>query len=396
MDYDFDEIIDRTGTNALNTDGWRDYMFHDPDLRLPFPESEFVRMWVADMEFATPPAIVQALRDRLDRRIFGYSKLFDPGYFEAFAGWCRRQYDWTVRKEDHFTSPGVIPALYELVAHICTPGDRVLVVTPCYGFLKYAAVYNGLEVVTSDLLADGGRYRMDFEDLEAKARDPRTTLCIFCNPHNPTGRVWTPDELRRFGRICLDNGLWIVSDEIHCDLLRCGQVHTPVAKVFPGSDRIVTCMSPSKTFNLAGFMFANVLIPEPGLRKAWLGRHYPLENPLSITAAKAAYSLCDDWHGQLKRYLDGNFAYTRDFLAARLPETVFQVGEATFLAWVNVRAYLPDVADLALHFATRAGVLLEDGNMFVANADGYIRLNLACPRATLEVGLERIARLLLG
>ena len=397
MDYNFDEIIDRTGTNALNTDGWRDYLFHDPDLQFPWPDHEYVRMWVADMEFATPPAVIQAVRDRLDRRIFGYSKLFDPEYFDAFAGWVQRHHGWTLRREDHFTSPGVIPALYELVEHICKPDERVLIVTPSYAFLKYAADFNGIEVVTSDLVVDrAGFYRMDFDDLEAKARDPKTTLCIFCNPHNPTGRVWTPEELLRFGRICLDNGLWIVSDEIHCDLLRCGQAHTPVAKLFPESDRIVTCMAPSKTFNLAGFMFANVLIANPELRKAWQARHYPLENPLSIVAAKAAYSQCDDWHRQLSGYLDRNFEFTRAFLAERLPEAVFRISEATFLAWVDIKAYLPEEDNLPMYFATKAGVLLEGGNMFVANSDGFIRLNLACPRAVLEVGLERIAKALVA
>jgi cystathionine beta-lyase len=202
--------------------------------------------------------------------------------------------------------------------------------------------------------------------------------------------VWTPEELARFGRICLDHGLWIISDEIHCDLLRCDQVHTPLAKVIPDSDRIITCMAPSKTFNLAGLMFANVLIPSAELRQAWIDRHFPLVNPLSVAAAQAAYSRCDEWHGQLRRYLDRNFEFTRDFLAEHLPECVFRIAEATYLAWLDVRAYLPEERDLPMFFATRAGVLLEGGDMFVSNSAGRIRLNLACPRAMLKVGLERI------
>jgi cystathionine beta-lyase len=392
MAYNFDEIIDRTGTNSLNTDGFRRYIFHaTPDVVFPYKDEELIRMWVADMEFATAPEIVEALRARVDRRIFGYTKIFDPAYFEAFAGWCRQHYGWSPRKEHLVTSPGVIPALYELAAFICKPDEKVLIVTPSYAFFKYAADRSGLTLVTSDLLERDGHFTLDFEDLERKAADEKTTLCIFCNPHNPTGRVWTPEELTRLGEICLGNDLWIISDEIHCDLLRRGQRHTPLAKLFPGSDRIVTCMAPSKTFNLAGLMLSNIIIPNEGLMSVWNARHYGMENPLSIAAAQAAYACGQAWLEELRDYLDANFACTRDFLAERLPRSVFRISEATYLAWVNVRAYLPDEPSLPLFFAKRAGVLLEGGNMFVANSEGYIRLNLACPRAMLEQGLERIA-----
>jgi cystathionine beta-lyase len=395
MTYSFDEVIDRTGTNAMNTDGFRGYIFHaHPEVTFPFRDEEFIRMWVADMEFATPPEILDAIKARVDRRILGYTRIFDPAYFEAFEGWCRHHYGWSPRKEHLVTSPGIIPALNELAGFICRPGEQVLILTPSYAYFKYAADHNGLATVTSDLCQRDGHYTMDFEDLERKAADPRTTLCIFCNPHNPSGRVWTPEELQRFGAICLKHGLRIISDEIHCDLLRNGQRHTPLAKVFPDTDRIVTCMAPSKTFNLAGLMFSNIIITDPELLSVWNARHYAMENPLSIAAAQAAYSHGHEWLRQLRDYLDGNFAFTRDFLARRLPGTVFRISEATYLAWVNVRAYLPPETDLPMFFAQRAGVLLEGGDMFVANSQGFIRLNLACPRAMLTEGLERIARAL--
>jgi cystathionine beta-lyase len=395
MRYDFDEIIDRKGTNALNTDGFRDYIFHAaPDMAFPFRDDEFIRMWVADMEFATAPEIIDAIKARLDRRIFGYTKIYDPGYFEAFARWTLHHYGWSPRKEHFTTSPGIIPALYELLEYLCKADEKVLIVTPSYAYFKYAADHNHLELVTSDLREQGGHYTMDFEDLERKARDEKVTVCIFCNPHNPTGRVWTPEELTRFGRICLENGLWIISDEIHCDLLRNGQTHTPLASLFPDSDRIITCMAPSKTFNLAGLMFSNIIIPSEALRAIWNARHYSIENPLSIAAAQAAYTHGHEWLRQLKDYLDANFALTRDLLAEHLPECIFRISEATYLAWVNIRAYLPGETDLPLFFANKAGVLLEGGNMFVANSDGYIRLNLACPRSLLKEGLERIIRVL--
>lgn len=395
MRYDFDEIIDRTGTNALNTDGFRDYIFHaNPDVVFPFKDGDFIRMWVADMEFATPPEIIDAVRARLDRRIFGYTKIFDPAYFGTFERWCQDHYGWSPRKEHLVTSPGIIPALFELAGFICKPDEKVLIVTPSYAYFKYAAEHNHLALVTSDLLEQDGHFTMDFADLERKAADPKTTLCIFCNPHNPSGRVWTPGELTRFGEICLKHGLWVISDEIHCDLLRQGLTHTPLAKLFPGTDRIITCMAPSKTFNLAGFMLSNVVIPNPELMAVWGARHYPMENPLSVAAAQAAYAHGHEWLRQLRDYLDANFAFTRDFLAERLPKCVFRPSEATYLAWLNVRAYLPIETNLPMYFASRAGVLLEGGDMFVDNSEGYIRLNLACPRSVLKEGLDRIAKVL--
>ncbi|MEA4847624.1 MAG: MalY/PatB family protein [Clostridiaceae bacterium] len=395
MKYNFDEIIDRKGTNAMNTDGFREYIFHaPPTMKFPFADDEFIRMWVADMEFATPPEIIQAMKDRLDRRIFGYTKVFDPAYYEAFSGWTKRHYDWSFEKKHLVTSPGIIPALYELVEYICKPDEKILILTPSYAFFKHAVDYNHMELVTSDLIEKDGYYTIDFDDFEKKAKDEKASLCIFCNPHNPTGRVWTPEELKRIGDICLKNDLWIISDEIHCDLLRNGQKHTPLAKLYPESDRIITCMAPSKTFNMAGLMFSNVIIPNEELRALWNDRHYSFENPLSIAAAQAAYTYGDEWLRQLKNYLDDNFEFTKNYLGKHLPKAVFRISEATYLAWVNIGAYLSNEKDLPLFFANNAGVLLEGGNMFVANSEGYIRLNLACPRSMLEDGLKRICKVL--
>jgi cystathionine beta-lyase len=395
MKYDFDEIIDRRGTNALNTDGFREYMFKGADgIVFPCPDDDLIRMWVADMEFAVPPEIIQAVKARLDRKILGYTKVFDPDYHLAVAGWAQRHYGWTFAAEHLVTSPGIIPALYELVEYITRPDEKVLILTPSYAYFKHAADRSRRALVTSALVNDRGRYTINFPDLEAKAGDEKTTLCIFCNPHNPTGRVWTPEELRRFGEICLENGVRIISDEIHCDLLRNGLAHTPLAKLFPRTDSIVTCMAASKTFNLAGLMFSNIIIPDDGLRAEWQARHYGMENPLSIAATQAAYTHGDEWLRQLKSYLDANFAFTQQYLDAHLPQAVFRIPEATYLAWVDIRAYLPDEKNLPLYFAKNAGVLLEGGDMFVADAAGHIRLNLACPRAVLAEGLRRICRTL--
>lgn len=395
MNYNFDEIIDRKGTNAMNTDGFRDYIFHAPQtMKFPFADDEFIRMWVADMEFATPPEIIEAVKDRLDRRIFGYTQVYDPTYYKAFSGWTKRHYNWDFKEEHLVTSPGIIPALYELVEYICKPDEKILIVTPSYAFFKHAVDYNNMELVTSDLIENDGYYTIDFDDLENKAKDEKVSLCIFCNPHNPTGRVWTLEELKKFGDICLKNDLWIISDEIHCDLLRNNQRHIPLAKLYPKSDRIITCMAPSKTFNMAGFMFSNVIIPNEKLKNVWIARHYSFENPLSIVASQAAYTYGDEWLRQLRDYLDDNFVFTKNYLKKYLPSAVFRISESTYLAWVNIRAYVPNQENLPLFFANNTGVLLEGGNMFVDNSDGYIRLNLACPKLILEEGLKRICQFL--
>jgi cysteine-S-conjugate beta-lyase len=391
MQYNFDEIIDRKETNAMNMDGFREYIFHAPaSMSFPYTDDDFIRMWVADMEFATPPEIIQAVKERLDKKIFGYTKVFDPNYYLCFVNWTKQQYDWSFAKEHLVTSPGIIPALNELVGYICKPDEKILIVTPSYAFFKHAADYNQIELICSDLVNQQGYYTLNFDDLAEKAKDEKVSLCIFCNPHNPTGRVWTPAELKKLGDLCLANDVWIISDEIHCDLLRNGQVHTPLAKLFPQTDRIITCMAPSKTFNMAGMMFSNIIIPNAALRDIWQVRHYSMENPLSIAATQAAYQYGGEWLKQLKNYLDDNFAFAKQYLAQHLPAAEFRIPEATYLAWVNIRDYLPQEDNLPLYFANHAGVLLEGGNMFVANSDGYIRLNLACPKSTLAEGLKRI------
>ncbi|MDM5277437.1 PatB family C-S lyase [Paenibacillus silvae] len=395
MKYDFDEIIDRKNTNAMSTDGFKEYIFKaSNDMTFPFKDDEFIRMWVADMEFATPPEIIQSVKDRLDKRTLGYTKVFDPDYYLSVVQWTQDHYDWSFQKEHLVTSPGIIPALYELVEYICKPDEKVLIVTPSYAYFKHAVDFNHLELVTSDLVNQQGYYTMDYDDIELKVRDEKVSLCIFCNPHNPTGRVWTPEELSKFGEICLENDVMIISDEIHCDLLRNDMVHTPLAKIFPNTDKIISCMAPSKTFNMAGMMLSNIIIPNDEVRALWHARHYSMENPLSIAATQAAYQHGEEWLRQLKTYLDDNFVFTQKYLATHLPKAVFHIPEATYLAWVNMSAYLPDEENMSLFFANNAGVLLEGGSMFVANADGYIRLNLACPRAILEEGLKRICEVL--
>ena len=393
--YNFDEIIDRRNTNSVNTDGFRGGLFHaGPDMEFPYADDEFIRMWVADMEFATPPEICEAIKQRVDRRIFGYTNLYDGGFYDAFSGWCRKMYDWSFPREELVFSPGLVPAVYQLVEILLTKNEKVLMSTPAYGSFRNAAVYNGVEYVGSDLVVDeSGYFTIDFDDLETKASDPMVKLLIWCNPHNPTGRMWTAEELRRVGEIAEKYNLWLVSDEIHCDLIRSGRKHIPMGKVMPDYGKLITLMSASKTFNIAGLMFSDVIIRNKELRREFVRRDKigGLLNPLSLAAHQAAYEKCSGWLTELREYLDGNFSFLEEFLRENLPEATFSLPEATYLAWVNIGKCIPDVDDPALFFANNAGVLLEGGDsMFVGNAEGYVRLNLAMPRSMVQTGLERM------
>jgi len=395
MTYDFDELIDRRGTNALNTDGFRGYIFHaGPEKVFSYRDEEFVRMWVADMEFATPPEICQAIKERVDRRIFGYTMMYDSGYYRTFSRWCGERYGWSFPEEELCYSPGIIPALYQLVEDLVAKDEKVLTMTPAYGYFLHACEYNGVELVENKLRRDGAFFSIDFADLEEKAADPKVKLLLLCNPHNPSGRVWTEEELRQIGAIAQRHDLWLVSDEIHCDLLRRGVRHSPMGKVLPDYRKLITCMSASKTFNMAGLMFSDIIIRDARERELFRSRDKiaGMLNPLSIAAHKAAYEKCADWLEQLRAYLDENFRFVDDFLKRELPEAEFSIPQATYLAWVNMAPCLPGVEDLPSFFANEAGVLLEGGDsLFVGNAEGWVRLNLAMPRSILETGLRRMA-----
>ena len=395
MKYDFDEIIDRKGTNSENVEGWRPYIFKcGPEKVFPYADDEFVRMWVADMEFAVAPEIRQAIIDRVNRRILGYTMVYDQGYYDALLKWCKARYDWSFDEEQIVFSPGVIPALYQLVEDLVGKNEKVLTMTPAYGFFLHACEYNGVELVTSPLKRENGRFEIDFDDLEKKASEPEVKMLMLCNPHNPSGRIWTEEELRKIADIVRKNNLWVVSDEIHCDLIRTGLKHIPFGKVMEDYDKLITTMSASKTFNLAGLMFSNIIIRDAAERQRFQDRDKNIgaANPLSIAAHKAAYEHGGSWLEELKAYIDGSFDMVKNFLSENLPEAVFEIPQATYFAWVDMSKVLPDVEDMPIFFANNAGVLLEGGDeLFVGNAKGCIRLNLAMPRSVIKTGLERIA-----
>ena len=399
MKYNFDEIVDRRHTNALNTDGFRGYIFHDFEGKktFPFKDDEFVRMWVADMEFAMCPAIIQAIKDRADKRIIGYSQVFEPEFFQAYNSWCEKMYGWTYPKEEICFSLGIIPALYTLVDLLLGDYDYAIINTPAYGYFQHPIDERHKHAIHNKMKCDDeGNWSIDFDSLERDAANPLAKLLIWCNPQNPTGRVWTEDELRKVAAIVEKYNLWIISDEIHCDILRQGVHHIPMAKIMPDYQKLITCTSASKCFNMAGMMFAEIIIRDKGLRDLYIGttNAYAMNvNPLSIAAHQAAYEHGSEWLDQLKTYLDGNFQFVKDTLARELPDITFQIPQATYLAWVNMNPYLGDVEDIPDFMANKAGVLLEGGDaLFVDNAKGYIRLNLAMPRSIIAEGMKRIVK----
>ena len=400
MKYDFDEIIDRSHTNSMSFEGWKSYIFKDhKHVDFKFEDKDFIRMWVADMDFATPPEIRDAIKKRLDQKILGYTHIFDPEYFPTLESWFHNHYDVAIKKEEIVFSPGVVPALKNLVPLIMQDDESLLICTPSYAPFKIAGEFNQRRVLTSPLINENGHYVIDFDDLETKISDPKNKISLFilCNPHNPTGRIWTKDELSKLGEICVENNVWIISDEIHCDLLRRDKKHHPMVNILPDYKRLITCTAPSKTFNLAGNLLSHIFIRDDILRAKWLARHNDIQNPLALAAVKAAYSECEEWLYALKMYLDDNLSFLQQYLQVHLPEAKFSIPEATYLAWIDFSSYLKKTdsfAEPAFFFAQEAGVLLEGGNMFVDNGEGHIRLNIACPRSVLLRGLERMSEAL--
>ena len=393
--YNFDEIIDRKNTNAENVEGFRPYMFADqPDIKFPTPDDELVRMWVADMEFAVAPEIRQAIKNRVDQKILGYTAVYGTDYYNAFNGWCKDRYDWSFPQEELVFSPGIIPALYELVGDLVQEGEKFLFSSPAYGFFQHSGEYNEKEYVCSPLINDDGYFEIDFDDFEKKAADPQVKLVIWCNPHNPTGRVWTCEEAEKIAAIVEKYDLWIISDEIHCDLTRQNQKHIPMGKIMPNYKKLITCMSASKTFNMAGMMFSNIIIRDERLRQTFVNNDKIIGaiNPLSLAANQAAYEKGGSWLKQLREYLDENFDFTVKYISENIPGAKYKGSESTYLAWVDLNGCLGDVEDLPTFFAKEAGVLMEGGDrLFVGNAKGFVRLNLAMPRAIIKDGLERMA-----
>ena len=383
-DYNFDELVDRRGTNSYKWDS--------------APGGDVLPMWVADMDFRAAPPIIDALRRRVEHGVFGYVKV--PGeYYDAVAGWFARRHGWHIERDWIMYTSGVVPAVSVVVKALCNPGDRVILQTPVYNCFFSSVRNNGCEVLENPLRNDHGRFTIDYDDLEAKAADPRATMLVLCNPHNPVGRVWTAGELRRLNDICLRHGVRVLSDEIHCELTRPGLAYQPFAAVSDDCRRnAIVANSPSKSFNTAGLQIANIISDDAEAR-ARIDRAINVNevcdvNPFGVEALMAAYNEGGPWLDALRQYLWGNYAALCSFFAERLPALGVTPLEGTYLVWVDCRALGATSDELAARLASEGRVMVNSGTMYGRAGEGFIRINIACPRSRMMEGLGRIAAVL--
>ena len=380
--YDFDGIVSRRNTSSYKWDS-----SDNPDV-LP--------MWVADMDFRTAPAITEALKKRVEHGVFGYTRVPDS-YYESVIGWFGRRHGWTISRDWIIYTPGVIPALSATIKALASPGDKVLVQTPVYNCFFSSIRNNGCIVETSPLMPDGNSWRMDFEDLERKTADPAVKLFLLCSPHNPVGRVWTEEELRRAGEICLKNGVIVLSDEIHCELVYPGHVHIPFASLSDDfRNNSVTFISPSKAFNIAGLQIADIVAPDESMRRR-IDRAVNINevcdvNPFGVLATEAAYGEGEEWLDSLIAYLRENYLFMKEFCKAYLPEFPLSELEGTYLVWMDCSRLGMASEALEEALVSEAKLWLNAGTMYGEDGEGYMRWNIACPRSVMLEGLERFTR----
>lgn len=393
MRFDFDEEFDRKGTHSIK---W-EYVHQGDRLRklegLDGP-NRILPMWVADMDFRCPEPVLDALRARVEHGIFGYS-MPDDAFYQSVVRWMQRRHGWKVDPDSICLTPGVVPALNMLVRAFTQPGDKVLIQPPVYYPFMSAVENNGAELVLNPLVIEDGRYRMDFADLEVKCRDPLVKMAILCSPHNPVGRVWTRDELTEFGRICLENDVLVVSDEIHSDLIYRNYTFTPFAKLSDTFARhSVICTAPSKTFNIAGLKTSCIMIPNQDLRMRFQSilQSNGLQgvNALGLVALQAAYDHGQEWLEQALEYIEGNFNHLKQYFAEHIPQIEVIQPEGTYLVWLDCRAFGLDGEALRGLFFDQARVYMDDGFIFGEQGEGFERINIACPRSVLVEALDRI------
>lgn len=385
MRYNFDEVIPRDNTNCYKYD-LRDKFFHTADV-LP--------MWVADMDFKSPPCVIDALRKRLEHEILGYTYL-STDVLDSVVAWNKNRHQWDIQPGWISFCPGVVPALNLLVLAFTEPGDHVIVQPPVY-FPFFSAVTNhGRELLHNQLLHENGTYSIDFDGLE-KCLEKKPKMMFFCSPHNPGGNVWSSDVLERIGKFCLENDILLVSDEIHSDMVYSGFRHVPVASLSPEiAGNTITAMSPSKTFNLAGLSTAYLVISDPRKRARYEAVlehiHVGAGNLFGFIAMQAAYTQGEDWLNQLMDYLEDNLNFLTGFVEKHIPSIRVIQPQATYLVWLDCSALRMQPAELKEFMVKEAGLGLNDGPMFGPGGAGFQRINIACPRTVLLSGLQKLEK----
>ena len=382
MKYDFDKITPRRGTNSYKWDSTDD--------------KEVLPMWVADMDFPTAPCIINALEKRVEHGIFGYTRVPEE-YYDAVISWFSRRHHWKPKREWFIYTSGVVPALSAVIKALTNVGDKVLTLTPVYNCFFSSIRNNGCELDSCALRYEDNTFSIDYEDLERRAADPKTTLMLLCNPHNPSGRVWTREELRRIGDICIKNNVVVVADEIHCELVHPGFTYTPFASVSEEFQKhSVTCVAPSKAFNIAGLQIANIIVENDEWRqridKAININEVCDVNPFGVIATIAAYNEGEEWLNQLLQYIHGNYLFFKDYCEEHLPQLPVALLEGTYLAWMDCRSLGIPSEELEEELMKEAKLWLNAGSMYGKEGEGFMRWNLACPRQLVKEGLERFSQ----
>lgn len=390
MKYHFDELINRKNTGCVK---W--------DKTFPDSDKEILPLWVADMDFPCADAIQNALRNKVNEQIYGYNTGFTPAYRKAVCGWFSKRFDWKIEPDTIFYAGGVVPAIAYLLEIMSEEGDGIIISTPVYYPFRKKIEATKRVVVENPLINDHGLYRIDFDDLEEKMARKDVKGMILCSPHNPVGRIWTKEELLQIVSIVKKYDKWIISDEIHCDLVQKDYKQLPLLKLAPEEkDRIVVCTAPSKSFNLAGLQNSNIMIYNKEWQKKWIS--YVIErlslsgpNSFAIAATIAAYTETDseEWLQDVNAYVDENDVFATNYIQKHLPEAIVSPRQGTYLLWVDVRAYCENEKDLEAKMI-KEGLMLDEGYLFGEAGKGFERINLACPRSIVEACVKRLCEAL--
>ena len=383
MKFNFDKIIDRTNNFSAK---WS-------EMNKNFGTNNLLPMWVADMDFLTAPCVMEALKDRLEQGIFGYTTR-PSSYNESIVNWLDNRFSWKINQEWLMFSPAVITSISLLIQNLTQKNDKIMIQEPVYSPFHSIVESNERNLVISPLVKlDDGSYVMDYEDIEAKIKDVK--VFILCNPHNPVGRVWTREELTRLGEICLKHNVLVISDEIHSDIILKNHKHTPFASISKEfSENTITCMAPTKTFNLAGLQSSFLVISNPYyyevMDKAFSILDIKRNNAFSLVATEAAYNYGEDWLYELIKYIEDNVDFAIDYIKNHMPQLKVKKPAGTYLLWVDFSNLNVDKKDLKNALINKGRIALSDGSSFGIGGDGYYRINLACPRSMVLEGLKRI------
>lgn len=379
MSFNFDAVVNRKHTNSYKWDS---------------EDENTIPMWVADMDFKTAPEIIEALLKRVEHGIFGYAKVPET-YYTKVQDWFSTQHQFYFEKEWILYTTGVVPALSAIIRALTQAGYKVLIQEPVYNCFFSSIKNQGCTVVSNNLLYTNNAYTIDFDDLALKASDPKVKVMLLCNPHNPVGRVWTKDELLQIGNICLEHNVFVIADEIHCDLVYNTQKHIPFASLNNQFlQNSATCIAPSKTFNLAGLQAANIVVENTEIRnridKA-INIHETCDiSPFAVEAVIAAYTYGNSWLTALKQYLWDNYIWVQHFMNTQLPKCAVMELEGTYLVWIDVSYLNMSVDEIASSLQKNEKVHVTSGTTYGKAGEHFIRVNIACPRKTLEEGFERI------